>query len=228
MKNKKVLIPAAVALVAVIVILIVWAVGRNRTVPEPAPAAVPSLAEPDIKVVYKEKEKLVEVEKTVTAKIIQDKLRDMGFMVTQEYWFSEVMSYSSAKDLFGVKLPFTESNFIASYEGSITAGVDFTKVNFFKNDTELTVTVIMPEAELLATTIDNDSFKLYSEKEGIGNNISLNDYNVSVINLKKAAEQKAVERGVLDKASENAERIIRDVVDSLVDTEEYAVTFQTK
>ena len=228
MKNKKVLIPAAVALVAVIVILIVWAVGRNRTVPEPAPAPVPSLAEPDIKVVYKEKEKLVEVEKTVTAKIIQDKLRDMGFMVTQEYWFSEVMSYSSAKDLFGVKLPFTESNFIASYEGSITAGVDFTKVNFFKNDTELTVTVIMPEAELLATTIDNDSFKLYSEKEGIGNNISLNDYNVSVINLKKAAEQKAVERGVLDKASENAERIIRDVVDSLVDTEEYAVTFQTK
>ena len=228
MKNKKVLIPAAVALVAVIVILIVWAVGRNRTVPEPAPAPVPSLAEPDIKVVYKEKEKLVEVEKTVTAKIIQDKLRDMGFMVTQEYWFSEVMSYSSAKDLFGVKLPFTESNFIASYEGSITAGVDFTKVNFFKNDTELTVTVIMPEAELLATTIDNDSFKLYSEKEGIGNNISLNDYNVSVIDLKKAAEQKAVERGVLDKASENAERIIRDVVDSLVDTEEYAVTFQTK
>lgn len=230
MKEKKNLIPAVVALVIVIAIFIVWMVGKNRTVSEPAPAAAPSLSEPDIKVVYKEKEveKLVEVEKTITGKIIQDKLKDMGFMVTQEYWFTEVMSYSSIKDLFGLKLPFTESSYLASYEGSITAGVDFTKILIAKNDPEKTITITMPEAEILATTIDNDSFKLYSEKEGIGNNISLNDYNTSVATLKKGAEDKAIEKGLLDKAYENAENLIEDFVSSLIDTEEYTLKFQTK
>lgn len=227
-KTKQYFFVAAIAVMvlAVAVILIVWAVGRGHDEPMAEPAALPALSEPEIQVVYKEKEveKLVEVEKVISGDIIEDGLNDMGFLVTQEYWFTEVMSYSSTKNLFGIQLGITESSFLASYDGKVTAGVDFSKIKVEKNDELQRITVKMPAAELLDTTIDTDSFTLYDEKEGIGNNISIKDYNVSLTTLKQGATDKAVERGVLDKAQENAEQMIRDFVSSLVDTTMYEIT----
>ena len=71
------------AVIAVAVGLIVWHSGKKA--PEPAPAVTPL---PTPEVVIREKgvevEKIVEVEKEITATTIQDGLRDMGFLVTEE------------------------------------------------------------------------------------------------------------------------------------------------
>ena len=48
-----------------------------------------------------------------------------------------------------------------------------------------------------------------------------------LIELENAAEQKAVDRGILDRANENAQRIIRGAVGSLVDLSEYRLSFRT-
>ncbi len=233
MKHKKTVYLVLFALItlAIVTMLIVWAAGRNHTETLAAPMPAMSDAEPEIRVVYKEKEveKMVpvEVEKVITGSIIQDGLNDMGFLVTEEYWFTEVMSFSSVKNILGFDWGITESNFLASYDGSVTAGVDFTAIEIAKDDVLMTVDITVPSAVIQNVTIDNDSFEVYSEKEGLGNPISIKDYNISVITLKEGASQKAVERGVLKRADGNAEKLIRDFVSSLVDTSQYAVTYQT-
>lgn len=230
-RNKKTvyIVVLALLLAAILTLLIVWAVRRSSAQTVTEPAVAPPASEPEIKVVYKEKEveKLVEVEKVITGDIIQDGLNDMGFLVTEEYWFTEVMSFSSVKNILGFDWGITESNFLASYDGSVTAGVDFTAIKIVKDETQMTVTVTVPAAVIQNVTVDNDSFVLYSEKEGLGNPISLEDYNISVITLKEGASQKAIERGVLERADENAERLIWDFISGLVDPSQYTITYQT-
>lgn len=233
-KEKVYFILIAAVVLAIIALFITWGVSRSRAAEKKAaeaaaaPAAVVN-AQPDRIVVYEEVEveKLIEVEKTITGAIIQDGLNDMGFLVTQEYYFTEVTGFSSVKKLFNIELKLTESGYLAGYDGAIYAGVDFTKINVLKDEDSKTVIITVPKAEIQSIEIDFDSFVLYSEKEGLGNPISVADYNQSMVELETTAREKAVSRGILDKAEENAETVIRNFVSGFVDTNEYSVTVIT-
>ena len=226
MKNTRriylILIAAVVIITAVLAL--VWTLKDNdvKSVPEPAITTAP--VKQTKKIV--EVEKIIEVEKKISGDIIQDGLRDMGFLVTEEYYFTEVVSYSSVKKLFKtIKLGITESSYLASYDGVISAGLDFEKISVEKNDEERIITIRLPKSEVKYMQIDPESFVLYSEKEGLGNKISLSDYNDSLIELEKNAEKKAVDRGLLKRADDNAKLVISNFVNSLVDTSDYMVRY---
>ncbi|MCR4606842.1 MAG: DUF4230 domain-containing protein [Oscillospiraceae bacterium] len=226
MKNTRriylILIVAVVMITAVLAL--VWTLKDNdvKSVPEPAITTAP--VKQTKKIV--EVEKIIEVEKKISGDIIQDGLRDMGFLVTEEYYFTEVVSYSSVKKLFKtIKLGITESSYLASYDGVISAGLDFEKISVEKNDEERIITIRLPKSEVKYMQIDPESFVLYSEKEGLGNKISLSDYNDSLIELEKNAEKKAVDRGLLKRADDNAKLVISNFVNSLVDTSDYMVRY---
>ena len=226
MKNTRriylILIAAVVMITAVLAL--VWTLKDNdvKSVPEPAITTAP--VKQTKKIV--EVEKIIEVEKKISGDIIQDGLRDMGLLGTEEYYFTEVVSYSSVKKLFKtIKLGITESSYLASYDGVISAGLDFEKISVEKNDEERIITIRLPKSEVKYMQIDPESFVLYSEKEGLGNKISLSDYNDSLIELEKNAEKKAVDRGLLKCADDNAKLVISNFVNSLVDTSDYMVRY---
>ena len=228
MKNSKrvyLILIAAVVLVTAVLAL-VWALRDDAVKSVPQPAVTSAPVKQTKKVV--EVEKIVEVEKSISGEIIQDGLRDMGFLVTEEYYFTEVISYSSVKKLFKtITLGITESSYLASYDGIISAGLDFEKISVEKDDENKVITIRLPKSEVKYMEIDTDSFVLYSEKEGLGNKITLNDYNDSLIELEKNAKNKAVDRGLLKRADENAKLVISNFVKSLVDTSDYTVRYVT-
>lgn len=168
---------------------------------------------------------LMTVNTTISADVIQDGLKDMGELATEEYYFKEVVSYSSIKQFLGLNLGVTESSYLAGYEGVIKAGIDFTQITISKDDENKVITVTLPKAKILSSEIDPDSFELYSEKEGWGNPISVTDYNNSLAELKKKAESSATERGVLERADENAQLIIKNFILTLLDDPSYTVQF---
>lgn len=203
---------------AVVAIICVVAFGlRGKESPAEIPAPVVS-AETTSKVVYKEVEKLVEVEKTITAGMIEEGIRNMGVLITGEYYFTEAVSFSSIKKLLNtnIELPFTESAYLVSYDGVVTAGIDFEAVRVEKTDEDRRVTVYIPEAEIRNIDIDPNSFRLYSEKSGIGNPISVSDFNRSLVELEDNARDRAIERGLLQQADENARLLIQNFVSGLV------------
>ena len=133
------------------------------------------------------------------------------------------MSYSSIKKLWNIDLGITESSYLASYDGVVTAGVDLTRAQVEKDEAEKRVTITLPAAAIENIDIDPESFVLYSEKAGLGNRLSAADFNNSLIELEQTAREKAVERGVLERAEKNARTLIGGLVGSLVDTAEYRV-----
>ena len=227
-KEKIYIICIAVAAVAILCVLIIG-LGNRRESREPLPLHT-SEPIPTPRVVTKEVERLVEVEKSITSDIIQDGLNDMGVLLTEEYYFTEVVNFSSVKKFLktNIELKFTETSFLVSYDGVITAGIDFAGITVQKDEDTRKITVLLPKAEIHNISLDLDSFQVYSEKSGIGNPPTASDFNSSLVELEEDAKEKALDRGLLDRADANARSLILGFVAGLVDLTEYSLVFQMK
>ena len=215
-------------ILAVVLLILTLLLFRPDSEPaEPAVSASAVTEEP--RIVIKEVEKLVTVEKTIEAETIRDGLREMGFLITGEYYFTDLVSFSSVKKFLktDLVLPFTETSYLVSYDGVVSAGIDLTEARVEKDDERMRVTVHIPAASIRSTTLDLDSFTLYEEKSGLGNPLSAADFNNSLRELERSAEQKATERGLLEQADRNARTVIEKFVGSLVGDTAYTLTFET-
>lgn len=227
MKNKKNWIGAGLLLVIAALTVTLVALHAKNNPPQPLPTATPR---PTPRVVVEEKvvETIVEVQHQVTAEELSAGLNDMGRLITAEYYFTAVASASTQlAPILGIKLGFTESSFLASYDGVITAGIDFSLIRVEKDEERGRVTVTMPPAAILNVDIDPDSFQLYSETTSIFTDITAEDYNNALLELEATEREKALARGILDNADENARKLVRSFIESLLDPAEYAVEFLT-
>ena len=223
-KKTKILVGLiALVLTAIAVVLIVYAV-RNAKRPGTPLSVTPRPAQ-EVVVREKEVEKIVTVEKEIDSAILTDGVRELGLLVTDEYYFTEVVSYSSIKKLWKIDLGITESSFLASYDGVVRAGVDLSAAVIEKDGERKRITVSLPPAAITDVDIDPESFQLYSEKAGLGNPISAEDFNNALVELEATARDKALARGLLERADENAHALVRRVVGALVDLNEYTLVF---
>ena len=227
MNNKKNWIGAGLLLVIAALTVTLVALHAKSAPPQPLPTATPR---PTPKVVVEEQvvETIVEVQHQVTAEELSAGLNEMGQLITAEYYFTAVASASTQlAPILGIKLGFTESSFLAGYDGVITAGIDFSLIRVDKDEEKGRVTVIMPAAVIFNVDIDPDSFQLYNETSSIFTDITAEDYNNALLELEATEREKALARGILDNADENARKLVRGFIGSLLDPAEYAVEFVT-
>ncbi len=218
----------AVGLIAagIITVVVVTLCGREDRPEEPTRTIT---EEPIVRYITrtetKEVEKLipVEVEKEITTDILEEGLRDMGMLITEEYLFKEVTSFSSTKTFAWIIK--ANSKLVMGYEGTITAGIDFSGIAVSKDDAQKKITVKLPESSIYNCALDYSSFEVYQEDVSRWNPISASDYNGSVEELEQRAQQRALERGILDKADRNAQLLIRNFIASLVDLSAYSLEF---
>ena len=148
---------------------------------------------------------------------------DIGELATQEAWCTEVNVTDQSKRLFGIKIPFTQSKYIYSYDVVVKAGIDFNKITWsVKNKT---ITVKMPESKILSCELDMDSFKVYHEEESIFTKITLKDNNKSFEKLKETARKDSQANGLLDNADKNAETIISSFFWKVYNKDEYKIKY---
>ena len=171
----------------------------------------------------KEKEKKDKVVISVSTDTIQDGLANMGVLVTQEYYFTQVEKYTKEKTF--LKFIISSSEFMYSYDGAVMAGVDFEKIKIKTDEDRKIITVDMPDSEIQAVTIDKDTFKIYSEKDSLWNPLKFEDYNISLVEFEDAAKEKAIASGILGRSDEQALNLVREFISSLPNTGEYTISF---
>ena len=162
---------------------------------------------------------------TINTQIIEDGLKEMGVLITEEYYFTQVEEYSSSKKLW---LLDSKAYLAYSYDGVVNAGIDCNDVDITKDDENKKITVSIPAAKIIDVSIDFDSFKTLEEKNGLWNKLDMTDYNSSLVAYENAAKEKALEKGIIDKADEGAKKMIESFVNSLVDSEEYTIEYVKK
>lgn len=178
--------------------------------------------DPDVSSVIKEEKVFLE-DITLSGETIQEGLKDIGKLVTAEYYFTHVETFESQVDLFGLKIPGTRSSYVYSYDGSVIAGVDFNKILVEKDDVKRTITIHLPKVEIISTEIDPDSFLLYGEKKSIFNPFEVEDFALSQSDMIRIEQEKAVEEGLLERAAENAEQILLNFLSGSFGLERYEI-----
>ena len=171
-----------------------------------------------------EKEKKDKVRILVNTETIRDGLANMGVLITQEYSFTQVETYTKEKTF--LKFITTSSEFMYSYDGAVLAGVDLEKIKVTQDEDRKAIVVEMPASEIQAVTIDRDTFKIYSEKESLWNPLKLEDYNISLAEFEDAAREKAIAGGILERSDEQARKLVTEFIVSLPNTSEYTVEFK--
>ena len=126
---------------------------------------------------------------------------DIGELATQSAYCTEISVTEEARDLFGITIPFTESKYIYSYNVTLKAGYDFSEIEWKEKGT--TIEVRLPEAKILSSGIDPNSFKLYHEDESIYRQITLSENNEALVSLEENAKKNAIANGFLDEARYN-------------------------
>ena len=203
---------AAAALLLSLILCIGFASGRGQRPEQPAETVTEK----------PEKEKRDRVLISTSAEMIREGLANMGTLITLEYDFTQVETYTKEKNILFIT---SSSEFVYSYDGSVLAGVDFEKIGIETDEERHAILVKMPKSEIQSVNIDKNTFKIYSERESLWNPLKLEDYNISLIDFENAAKEKALERGVLERADASARNLVGEFITSLPNTAGYSVEF---
>ncbi len=162
----------------------------------------------------------VKVEVKIDTKVIEDGLREMGTLVTQEYYFTQLEEYTNTEKFWIFD---STASFTYSYDGVVAAGIDCSQITVVKDDEKKVITITIPKAEITSVTIDNDSFKKYEEKNGLWNKVTTDKFNDSMAAFKETAKNNAVAKGLLENADKSAEQMIVSFAKSVSTDAEYKI-----
>ena len=151
---------------------------------------------------------------------------DIGELATQSAYCTEVNVTEAARELFGITIPFTQSKYIYSYDIVIKAGFDFNEIEWSESGN--TIEVRLPEAKILSSEIDLDSFELYLGDESIFREITMTENNEALKSMRQSAEDDAIANGLLENAHSNAETILTGFFGNVYDLDEYEIIFKDK
>lgn len=155
------------------------------------------------------------------AVVLQAQLAEISELAVLNYRYTNMAQFENGSDFYGVRLPFTTKRFILTYDGEIKAGVDLEKA--LVEVEERTVSVRLPEAEILSHEMDEESVEIFDERASIFNSFTVEDFTAFQAEQKAAMEQKALESGLLEEAASKARTNVRLLLSAAL-PEGYALT----
>lgn len=168
-----------------------------------------------------------EVAPVITSELVQEQLRPLGDLVTQEYIYRNADKEESNETwLFGLQRPLSGKSFIVIYDGTIKAGIDFSAIQVDVDETAKAITVTLPPSKITDNNIPQETIQVLEEKNGLFNEITLDDYNEFIAEQKTVMEQQAIDRGLLTKADEEARSAIKSFLSVLPGMDAYTLTVQ--
>lgn len=165
-----------------------------------------------------------EPEPEITSDLIGQQLRAVQELVSVDYHYTNMGKFENKIDFYGWAVPFTGKSFIVSYDGIIKAGVDLSQAKADVNELTKTVTVTLPESQIISHEIPEDSIEIFDESDNIFNHITIEDYTGFTRDQKTEVEGKAIENGLLTAASERAREAVEALLTLMPGMDGYTLT----
>lgn len=152
-------------------------------------------------------------------------LKDIGELATQAGYFTSVQTINKSRNIFGIEIPGTQTNYVYSFDGTIKAGVDFKDIKVDVDELRHVIKVTFPEFRILSTEIKDDSFVLYNDGANPFTSLKVQDVQTGNAALKENARETALRNGILENARTNAEVLMRGFLAGSYDLTVYTVEF---
>lgn len=169
-----------------------------------------------------------EISTEIDMQIVLKDIQAIGELATVEYLYTDAGKFSDPKQLFGWNIPLTTKSFVMRWDGSIKAGIRRVEdIRVEADAASKTLIIYLPEAEILSHTVDKESIEVLDESNGLFNPISVSDVSKFQKESETATEQRALDNGILEKAQENAETLIKNILNAnpIIQQSSYSVSF---
>lgn len=159
---------------------------------------------------YEEKERTSKKSiPVITSETLKSQINALQELVTQEYIYTNAdRRTDNVKWLFNWTRPFSGTSLLVTYDGSIEAGVDLSEVQVVVDEEARKITITLPPSRITDNNIPQDSITVVEVKNGLFNEVTFDDYNTFISEQKVIMENRAIERGILEKASEEARKAV--------------------
>ena len=169
----------------------------------------------------------VEEKSTLDVKTIEEILQPAGDLITQRYYYTDMDTFESYKELLGAKIPLTTDKVVFTFKGAISAGIVLSKVEFAVDEEEKTVTVTRPDIFIVSNEIFEDEFKAYEIKNSIFTETKFTDYALLLGSMKsKKAEELMKNQKFRDEARKEAENVISAFLKNATVSKDYKIIFK--
>lgn len=165
---------------------------------------------------------------TISTDTLKSQIVSVRELATQEYIYTNADKRESAETwMFGWTRPFSENVLLVTYDGSIKAGVDLGRVDINVDEETHTITITLPPSTILENNIPQESIEVVAVKDGLFNPVTFDDYNTFIAEQKPVMEQRAIDQGLLTKADEEAQALVRSVLSALPGMDTYTLVVET-
>lgn len=166
---------------------------------------------------------------SIDVELLKEEVKEISELATLQDTYTLRVPYNSeSKKLWktNIKIPFSEKSMVAEYDAILKLGLKLTDDNYdIKVDGNI-ITVIVPHSEILSHEIDEDSWELKDEKNGLFNRLKPEDDS----KLRKLAKKNALEtldmEELYQKADNNAENQIKKFLELACPDAEIIVEFK--
>lgn len=163
----------------------------------------------------------------LTISNVEKVLKPASDLVTIRYCYTDADTYENTKEFFGKKLPFTTDKVVFTYDGVISAGIDFSAVQYDIDNDSKVIHITLPEPGIISNEIDESSFKFPYISDSVFNSTDMSDYIELIDQLKKEKAQKVLkDTEFMNSAKENTEKVLKGFLTSSDKTKDYTVSFK--
>lgn len=149
-------------------------------------------------------------EERIDASQLDASFNQIAELSVEEYAYSNVGSYDQeGLMLRDLNVPFTGKNFLVTYDGSVKAGIknaDDIRVEI--DDNNRLISVWSPRPEVISSTIDSPTVTVHDQSMNPLNQVRVDDVTHFINEQERLAETKAIERGLIYRATERTEELL--------------------
>lgn len=155
---------------------------------------------------------------TVDTTLVKNSFADIGELATESYNFTQVGKYSEeGTKIFGMEVPGTGAHYLITYSGEVKAGLaDVSRIQVQADEQAHVVTVTVPAVEVLSSSIDPASVETYDQSFSLVNQIEVGDVTTFLADREAAAKDEAVTQGLLNKAQNRLEEVVKGQVNAVL------------
>lgn len=149
-------------------------------------------------------------EPTYSSDTIGNEIKEISEFAAMDYRYTNVGKFENQIEFYGWKVPFTNKNFIITYDGSMKLGVEADKVSVDVSGD--TIKITLPEVTILSHEIYENSIEVMDQSKNIFNQIQVEDYAGFANDQKKVMEKKIENGDVYEQALERTQTQIEGML----------------
>ena len=164
---------------------------------------------------------------TLTTAELTELAKPASELVTLKYYYTDADEYERHKELFSISLPGTTNHFVFVYSGIISAGIDFSAVEYQITEEPRTITVKLPEPSILSHEMKEKDFKFYDVSTSKFAPLTMQDYTELMSDLKQKKESAFLRNkdNFMQTVLENAEAVIEQILTATGKITDYSIRF---